>query len=684
MKKIKLLLVFSVLAISVGVLGSCGDDKDGKPEEPKVYFEGNTHDLTATDTDKYMLINGATDYAIVISADASDTIKTARDEFIYFFKKATGVDLPWKIDKDLTHNDSQKYISIGENNLFNTSGLTLDKLALGLDGITIRTVGNTVYLCGGSDSGSLYSVYDFMQICFHYEQYSHKILEIDEGVRDLKLKNFAVTDIPDIPMRCHSYGFMDKGATDYDQKMFGTRMKEDRIRNDHRMPIHREYNVKSFSKKSTNSDTVISYDLYFKDHPKWFSDACQQGQYQWCYTAHGDPDEYNAFIDEVAKKLEFSMTVYTPKAYPSTNCLLVMMEDNFNTCGCDECKRQAALYGAESGAVVKFMNKVTEKVLAWQELPENAEYKRDDLKICFNAYNAFEQSPTHYDEAIGDYVPNHADVVMNDHLGVYFAIINNLDNQQSLFANINKDGKAMIDGWTALTKWLELWVYETDFSCACYFYDSFEFSSQQFFNYIAGRGVKMLFSQGIDTNGHAGWTGICWNQLKAYLNAKLTWNSRLDETELINNWFTKMYKEAAPQMRKVFNEMRSYYKYLLEAYPNLVCLRSIYNNFTKNSEFYPLSTLQSFVNQIDAAKVYVEKYKVDPELYKNIVNEIEAQAIFPLYVMLTMHNTELTAETRAALVDRLTQSISDLALDTCVIRESGSTILATVRGYAED
>lgn len=721
MKKINALFLPLACVTALACLSSCEGEKQPELEfDQHIFYEGNIHDLSSTDLDTYMVENGACDYRIFISENASDTIKIARDEFIYFFNKATNISLSWTTDNGLEHSADQKIISIGDTSLFRTSGLEIDKLELGNDGLIIETVDNNIYLIGGSDYGSLYSVYDFMKICFNYEQYTHKTYDIDTNVRNLKLKDFSVKNIPDIPMRCHSYGFMGVSANDYDQKMFGYRMREDRIRNDHRMNIHM-YNYaddadfladfgdkpesercfedltpehqaaavqkysKSGAKKSTNSDTVVNYVNNFEKHPKWFSDNSKGGSAgtdngnQLCYTCHGDQDEYNALVKYVAEKFEMSMRLYTPEKYPTLNCLLLMMEDNFNTCNCASCLEASQRYGAESGAVIVFMNKVAEKVVEWQDRPENAQYKREDLRLNFNAYNAFESAPTHYDEEQGKYVPNHEDVVMNEHLGVYFAEINNLDNQKTFFDEINVSGKAMFDGWAAISPWLEFWVYETNFSSALYFYDSFAFTTQKFFNYIAASNVKMIFSQGIDTDGHCGWTGICWNQLKAYLNSKLTWDSTLDEGKLVEQWFKGVYKEAAPSMRKLFNTMRSYYGFLLSENESMNALRSIYFNYSKHPELYPLATLQSFISIVDEALTHIEKYKVSPETYSAIANEIEAQAIFPLYVIMENFYNDLTPEDKVYYSTRILNAISNLNIESCVTKESGESILASVQ-----
>ena len=634
-----------------------------KNENDAKAFQG-THCLEYTVSQNDFIKDGKTDYKIVIPDVASDLIKTAAKEFTYLLGIATGATIMTESDAERVHNPMEKAISIGETSLLKSSGIEIDKEELGADGVRIVTKDNTVYLVGGSDYGSLYAVYDFMKLAFHYEQYFSDCMEIDKNVTDLKLYNFDVKNIPDIALRPINYGFLKSGGEDYDKSMLGYRLRIAKDRGEYFMPIFSDYKTTSSSAKSTNTNTYLPYNTYYEEHKEWFSSNCINGEYQLCYTAHGNEAELQLMLEECAKKIQFSMQHFTPEKYPDMNVVTLTMEDNFQTCSCEECLRQAEIYGTESGAVVTFMNRLGEMVETWQNKPENAQYKRDDFKLIFFAYNSFENPPVKQNKK-GKYEPISEAVRCRENVGVYLAICNNIEYQKSFFDEMNSLGREQLEGWSALTNFLYFWTYETNFRHYTYFYDSFDFFNGEAYNYIASFKPAMFFAQGQEASGDSGTT---WNNLKAYLNAKLAWDSSLDTNELIDNWFNAMYREAAADMKAYFYAMRLYNTSLLES-KSLYKVRSNYTEVAKR-QYWPLATLESWIKACDNAKLAVEKYKTkNPELYQSICNHIETEAVSPIYIILALHKNQISSTQKALLIERISQDIVDLGMENKRITE---------------
>lgn len=675
-KTVALLSVVMACALSLSAFGCGGNGDNGntnsgnKPQSPVILAN---HDFTAPDTDKYVLKDGRTDYKLVIPNNATEYLRVARDEFVTLFFKATGVAIQCIEDTEAVQGG--KYISIGETSLFKESGISIDKAKLDKDGVRIVTKGENIYLVGGSDSGSLYSVYDFMSVCFNYEQYFSDCMEIDTGIKELKLKNFNVTDIPDIALRAENYGFLSGDGSDYDAKMFGYRMRMDKSRGEYMMPIFREFNAHSPSQKSTNSDYYLPPETYLESHPKWYSDACLGGENQLCYTAHGDAEEYKLMLEECAKKIEFSMMHFTPKLYPDMNVVTLTMMDNYNCCDCNACIELATHYGTESGAPVIFMNDLGALVEEWQNDPENAKYKRDDLRIIFFAYNNFENSPTKYNEQTKKYEPIDEKVVIRDNVGVYLAICNNLEFQKSFFDDMNGIGRGQLDSWSVLSDFVYYWNYETNFKYYMYYYDSFAYFNAEAYRYFYEKNVKMFFAQGQESCGE---TGTTWNNLKAYLNAKLSWNTALDTQTLMDNWFKAMYQDCAPAMKNLFLSMRAHNNYFMESNA-LYRTRSNYLSINKR-EYWPLATLQQWVATCDEALASAEKYKeMNQELYTSLCKHIEAEAVSPLYLIASLYKNQLSSTYLTSVKDRLLTDISFLHLETKKTSEHGITIAEDVK-----
>ena len=472
-KNVSKLVILSMVCSFLFV--SCGKEPI---EESELLFVG-VHDFTATPTSNYLVKDGVTDYKIIIPDGATAKERTAREEFSYFFKEATNIELPVFEDDDFEDLSTvDHYISIGETQMLKDSGIEIDYNELKTDGVRIVTVGNNIFLCGARDSGTIYSVYDFMQVTFNYSQYTPDYFEIDKDVKDVKLLNYNVKNIPDIDLRANGFDYHNPGSSNYDYSHFGYRMRMEKGRGYHFMPVYRLYDYSSQSVTSTNTNTYVPYDVWSVEHPKWFSNKCSSGKYQLCYTGHGDVEERAALVAEVAKKIEFSLMHFTPDLYPELNVITFTMEDNFNTCECEECQRQSEKYGAQSGPLNVFVNDVGALVEEWMNQPENEPYKRDDFHIIYFAYNAYDPAPAKQD-ANGNWVPTYPEVKLRSNVGVYFAEINIIDYQKSLFHPDNQQGKDAFDAWEAISDFMYYWTYETNFSYYLYPYDSFSFNNSK-------------------------------------------------------------------------------------------------------------------------------------------------------------------------------------------------------------
>lgn len=674
MKKSFRYIVFASIMTCSFSLSSCSSGGSGNQDNKFV----GVHQYTATETNNYLVKDGKTDYIVVIPEDASDKERLAREEFCYFFKAATNLEIKYVQDNEVNINSVDKYISIGNTELLTKNSLSVDYKEYGEEGVRIVTKSNNIFLFGARDSGTVYAVYDFMTITFNYSQYAPDYFEIDNDVKNKKLLNYDVKDIPDIPMRANGFGYFRGGSTNYDYAHYGYRMRMEKERGYHFMPIFRLYDYSSQSVTSTNTNTYVPYDVWSTTHPKWFSNKCSTGKYQLCYTARGDHNERELLVHEVAHKIEFSLMRYNPIEFPQMNVATFTMEDNFNTCECEECNRLSEYYGAQSGPLNLFVNDVGVEVEAWMKDPENAAYKRDDFHIIYFAYNAYEPAPAKYNEEKKCWEPTHPEVKLRSNVGVYFAEINIIDYQKSLFAESNKGGKDAFDAWEAISDFMYYWTYETNFAYLMYFYDTFDFYTQEMYNYVASKKIDMFFGEGQEFCSN---NGINFNALKGYLDSKLAWDSTLNQQELMNDYFKAMYGDASHEMRDFFDLIRAHNAELIKKVPDLDTLRSCYN-LVRDPSYYPLTTLESFVSKVDHALGIISKIKeTNIELYNKLYAHIEAEAVSYLYIMLDLHKNELTYDRKTEVLDRLYYDVELLSIENMQIREGGSTLISILDGF---
>ncbi len=646
-------------------------------EEKELLFVG-THDFTAPETDKYLVRNGETDYKVVIPDGATPKERTAREELSYFFKIATGVELFTYEDDDFDDLSTlNHYISIGHTQMFKDSGIDAEYEELGTDGCRVVTKGDNIFITGALDSGTLYSVYDFLKVTFNYNQYTPGYYEIDKDLKDVKLRNYNIKDIPDIGLRANGFGYHNPGSSNYDYSNFGYRMRMEKGRGYHFMPVFRLYDYSSQSATSTNTNTYIPWDVWGSEHPKWFSDKCSRGKEQLCYTAHGDAEERKALVEEVAKKIEFSCMRFLPEDYPDMNVITFTMEDNFNTCECPTCTAQSEKYGAQAGPLNVFVNDVGALVEEWMNKEENAQYKRDDFHIIYFAYNAYEPAPA-YKDAEGNWQPTYPEVKLRSNVGVYFAEINIIDYQKSFFHPDNQMGKDAFDAWESISDFMYYWTYETNFSLLMYFYDTFDFYTQEMYNYVASKRLDMFFGEAQE---FCGTYGTNWNGLKGYLDSKLAWDTTLNQEELMKDYFRAVFGDAQYEMRELFDLIRVHNAELLRDHPDLSQNRSCYNA-VRYPDYFPLTTLENFIAKADHAKLAIKKLEnTNPKLYKELYKHIEAEAFNYLYIILDLHSGKITFDRKMEILDRLYEDIDLLSLQNMQIKEAGSTVLSIVDGW---
>jgi len=684
-KILSLLLSFTIL-FSVGCKS---DSEESATEEESVSkidslrstYDG-THVFNVTETDKDFVKDGKTDYKVVVSATAGVYVANAVTEFRYFFEKATGIYLDVIYDNgDMQHNANQKYISLGETSLLKTSGVSYNKKELGRDGIRIATQDNNMYLVGGYDTGTLYSVYSFMELFFGFESYYWDCYTLDTGVRNVKFKTLDVTDIPDFENRVGkgSLGAITNETRTYDARMFGARSRAMEERGYNLLPIYKEYNTDSYYKASTNSNTVLAKDIYSAEHPKWFSDIVDSNhEPQLCYTAHGDATEYDLMTQEAAKKIIF--TLENIPVEEGKNAVSITMQDNYDCCTCAKCVELADYYGTEAGAVCIWMNRVGELVETWMEDPANADHYREDFTIWFFAYYNFEKAPARYNEKSGCFEPIDEKVKLRENISVYYAPIH-CDFQRGFFDEEVVEYRENIDKWDSISDHIQHWHYFINFHYPMYFYDTFSYFTEDMFAYAAVRDAEMMFLQGVKNQVDTG-----FQNLKFYIAKELMWDTSKKSAELTDKWFDAMFGESATYMRTYFDELRAHSAVICQEY-GLHKERSCYTNINKK-EYWPLTTLRRWVGLCEQALQTVQRYEqTNPAYYESLKRHILTEWISPAFIMLDLYGRDadsgLSSTEKQKLVNQFKENEELLGLGGMRMSEgSSSTIMDVINNIA--
>lgn len=631
MKRLLSVILAVVLLVS---LAACGNNNNKESEKESVVVPGKTetasnrynedsakwtatHTFESTETNDYVVSGGKTDYKILLP-ELSTYTTFAHDELVRFFKEATGITLEAVDGESISHTKDGKYISLGDTEAFRTSGLSVDKAALGRDGVRILTKDNTIYIVGGSDQGVLYGVYDFLKMNFGFEVYYKDCYDIDTGVKTVKLRDYNVTDIPDITLKAR-VGILNCESQDMDDYMFAYRMRSLDNLEDIMFLIHEKLGDRSSkSDKLHNSLYYLPKEQYQSTDPEFYSTKGEQ----LCYTARGITEKYEKMTDICAQKVEQSLMWYTKEDYPLMNTVHIGIMDNWQSCECAACKAFAAAHNnAESAAVYKFVQDMARKVVDWMNLPENAAYKRDDLQFTFFAYQWTLKPPF---EVKDDKVIIADDLVPDDDLVIKpFNAFSSFDYGIRMDAPTNAEqieyatqwAKYVSDGWS--------WTYGCFYNDYFCFFDPYTFY-EDYYKWLYEQKYQYSFAQfhsrqrGADTGFYT---------LANYITCKLMWDSSLKTVDLIDNYFNAMYSDAADAMKEVFNECRLWFAEAHEKEGWGWSANQLQP--TNNSNLITLGFVSTLFDKLDKAYAAIAKYEKDEATYSKLKEHIDLEWLFP-------------------------------------------------------
>ncbi len=580
--------IVNVLFIAVFVSG-CAAETYSPPATSLV--TGGIHEDLSSPAEGMFLATGETDYRLVLPADAQELEIVAAEELTEIFAEATGIELERVTDSGLTFSPSLKYLSIGETTLLKQAGIELDAEKLAGDGFIIKTVGESIFLSGASQYGTLYSVYEFLNRILHYDFYFTNAYRLDREVENIPLMNYDITEVPDIANRAAGYGFIS-------EDMYSLYRMRQRPYTEYFIPI---------------GDIIFHNSLEYiegkeEGHPLWRSTDGTQ----LCYNAQGNSEERTALLEACKQTLIEALV-----EYPDRNLVTMTIQDNNNFCTCSACLGIRETYGADSASVILFCNDLSEAIRQWFQTTEGAPFQRD-LEILFFAYNKTVEAPVSYDEKTGEYTGNNG-IKCGEGVSVFYAPIG-ADFTRGLTAPENESTRNIMKGWAAISESLYLWTYSTLFKDYMIPYDTFN-SMQDIYQFAFSVGTEYLFDQAQHDSSGA---SSGWSVLKAYLNAKLAWNVNADIATLTDEFFQYYFEEASDAMREWFDGYRMHSEYL-KAEKGFGGIMSTYLE-AKDEAFWSKGVLLHWLECSDRAIKSIEflketEYARWQRLYDRICNE---------------------------------------------------------------
>lgn len=591
MKKKNVILI--IIIISVFLLGICtgliilltSKEEKGNNDEEKF-------------TDTLLIDNGQTNYKIVIPKDCSYNIKFAANELITFFKEATGITLEVMTDENLEFSSEAHYLSIGGTNLFKGSGVVAEYEELGLDGLKLVTCGNTVIMAGGSDTGAMYAVYEFLERTFNLEVYAPNEYYIDRNIQNLYLKAFDVTEIPTFERR--SVGLFPYSINE----TFRNRMRQNLYNQGWILWSHSHFKI-------------LPPEEYAYEHPDWYS-----------------PDGTQLCLSNDEMRAEFTRVIIELiKDNKDHNYIMLGQEDINTFCNCPICSEKIKIY-KESGVMMHFVNKVAEDIQAYIDEHEPGRV----MFLGTFGYHKTEEAPVKLDEN-NEYVPIDESVLPRDNVMIMVAPIRAC-NSHNYFDECNGDTERILKGWAVVAKdHLFTWIYNKIF--AQYFLPLNNFSTVKQ-NYII---LDEIGSQFVYHQGNKETQSASFQELKCYVQAKLMWDVSLDPEELAADFIKVYYKDAADKFMEFFQLIRFTHAIWedrdgVHAYNS--GSRSL-NTFT--TQYWTRDFLDQLNNLFEEMMLSIEHLKTeDFDLYEELKFRINKERLTVEYLYLYFYLDEFTYE----------------------------------------
>lgn len=459
--------------------------------------------ISATD---WLFRNGKSRYQIVISAEASTSEQTAARELQQYISQVGGVTLP--VTSDLQASGYHIYVGYNERVAALTGAQKPEKDD---ERFIYRTVGHDLLIWGGSQRGTMYGVFTFLERELGIHWLTPKCTVVPKASQ-WKLPCLNHTECPFIDYRYSNY-FVAEGVPEW-----SAHTRE----NTKWSPVTNEYgNIEAYYGAHT-MDWLVSPKEFYQTHPEYF--CLREGKR---YDGYGQLCLSNPEVLELCKtRLKQRM-----RENPEYRIYSLSQNDNFRFCQCEKCAAIERQYGGHSGIIVWFVNQVADAVK--DEFP--------DKFVGTFAYQYSRQPPT-------GIKPRENVVIRLCSIECCFA--------HPLDAGCPQNEAFMRDlkGWAELAPHLFIWDYIVDYAQYMAPWPNFQ---------VLGPNIRIFGENkaiGVFEEAQYQSAGAEFDEMKAWTVNQLLWNPSQDVDSLVNIFINGFYGKAAPHIMDYYRLCQSLVK----------------------------------------------------------------------------------------------------------------------------
>lgn len=488
----KLICTLSAIAMFSTMLSSCNQkDPSVDPEDSQ---QG---DITISETLE-LVVDGVSEFVIVRGSNASPSEITASTELQSYLKQISGVEL--KIVTDSVET-VEKEIVVGKTN--REAEGEFDREELGDEGFVIKTTGKKLWLVGGEQCGTLYSVYEFLEDYLGCRFFTKTIEKIPE------LKTVSIEKIEE-DKQIPKLEFRFLGWYDYRENELLAKRRINFVHYE-KLPTE-EFGGCELWIGGHSFDWMLRDEDYLEEHPEYF--AMDGNGVRGYGHPVGSEDYYHQLClsnPEVISILTEAVRKYILDN-PDAEIFHVSSNDNDDYCKCDECmKIYAEEGGAISGTLIRALNKISEAVS--EEL--NGRY------LMTYAYRFTRSAPVTApaDNIIIQFAP--IDACAAHPLSAGCPLAGDVTMVDGTYNTVSKD----INGWLSLTNKVMAYGYNDNFAHYHVMVPDYDVVYEDFKFYME-HNICGYFYQGVSHS-----TTSTFNELKCYLMSKLMWDTDMTKDE---------------------------------------------------------------------------------------------------------------------------------------------------------
>ena len=443
--------------------------------------------------------NGRTNYAIVVGTEATESERWAATELQHWLKEVSGADFPIRSDAELSQKQE---IIVG----FNRHAQELLGPAIAPpddkdESFTYRNVGPAIVIWGGKERGTMYGVMTVLERELGCRWYTPRVSVAPKRQR-YTFDYVHHTESPGIRVRNDFY----YEAFD---PIWAARQKINGAMGYREQPggVESYWGVHTFYQFMAPSE-------FFDEHPEYYSlinGNRVHERAQLCLTNR----DVLRIVTERLKQVMRDM--------PQNLIYCVSQNDWANPCQCENCRAIVEREGSESGPVIWFVNQVAERIEG--EFPE---------KFVGTLAYSYTRKPCK------TLRPRHNVVVRLCSIECCFA-------HDFLGCPENKPFVEDLQGWAAIAPHLYIWDYVVNFSHYIMPYPNFRVLQSNIKTFHDNNAIGIMEQAAYQSRGGE------FAELRAYVIAKLLWNTGCDVEQVLNDFMYGYYGRSGQHVRRYFD-----------------------------------------------------------------------------------------------------------------------------------